>query len=38
VLPVVGAQFGMDLSFFSWIVLEPADAATRWMLARIGVA
>jgi Zn-dependent protease len=37
VLPVVGTQFGMDLSVFSWIVLEPADSATRWLLTHVGV-
>jgi Zn-dependent protease len=38
VLPLVGAQFGMDLSFFSRIVIEPADAATRWIMERFGIA
>ena len=38
VLPLVGAQLGLDLSFFSRVVIEPADAATRWLQNHLGLA
>jgi Zn-dependent protease len=37
VLPVVGLQLGMDLNFFSWIVLEPTDRATGAVLSWFGI-
>jgi Zn-dependent protease len=37
VLPVVGLQLGMDLNFFSWIVLEPTERATSAVLSWFGI-
>ena len=37
VLPIAGAQFGMDWNFFPRVVLQPAQDATRWLLSLLGI-
>jgi Zn-dependent protease len=37
VLPLAGAQFGMDLDIFYRIVIDPAYDAAAWLLAQFGL-
>src|SRR6185437_3397044 len=35
VLPILAARAGMGFDIFGWLVLRPADMATRFLLSRI---